>query len=127
MELGYDCHGCGNERWLSHVEARTPGFVFVCPVCNVVNKITPITISCIINLVNITSSPSTTNISTSIPPKKIQTKEICEKVVKIIQTYGYTKKEGRRLVNAAYANLIQNNKPITHEVLLKHSFALVDK
>ena len=42
MTLSYNCTECGNDKWLDSVEAKTPGFKFVCPVCKHVNEIEPV-------------------------------------------------------------------------------------
>jgi len=121
--LGYNCVGCGNEKWIDNIEAKTPGFKFVCPVCRHVNEIEPINIVCNIRLVKpIFRSAVKSKRGNSGEKDNRADSRIDTKVVKIIQTYGHTKKEGRQFVDKAREYLLGSKEQITEESLLKCAF-----
>ena len=108
ITLSYDCVNCGNDKWLDNIEAKTPGFKFVCPVCQYVNEIEPVKIVCNVKPIS-HISPISPIINTKIKSGEINRgtdREIDSKVVKIIQTYGHTKKEGRQFVDKAREYLL---------------------
>ena len=112
LMLSYQCKKCKNEHWVNHNEARTPGFLFVCPCCGITNKIEPITISCVMR--------SLSHLKPIVKPTNKPTLD--NQVIRIVQTYGYTKKEAVGLVNKTKDILHKRNTPITKENLLKGCF-----
>lgn len=117
ITLTYKCKKCHNEHWVSHTEAQTPGFRFVCAYCKAVNIIAHVRVKCLVSKVK----QGVVN-----KPRKNVNKNVDSKAQKIICGYGYTKKDAIHLINKAKRHLQNTNQPDTQENIIKSAFSLIE-
>jgi hypothetical protein len=121
ITLIYRCGKCDSEYWVSHIEAQTPGFMFVCGSCRTPNHLEHVKVKCVV------SKPG--QISYTQPVKKKCKKSVKKSnntftsVQKIICGYGYTKKDAVTLITQATDYLRDTNQSLTKENLLKCAFS----